>query len=189
MTEPFIFANGQAAHSSKDLIKLCQDFPTDGIRYLLREDLEKWLAYIGDNQNAQYATEARTAEVDDAKKLDSFVRNLQNYSQKPESSKSSGAQTLTEKTVQAEPVVVKEPIESTSVAVKEKPETTSVVVEKNKVENVVLKTAVSAEPEVKNFSESKTSGAAAKTSSKQEVASQSKSKSNLFHWIADFFRS
>ena len=153
MTEPFIFANGQAAHSSKDLIQLCKNFPADGIRYLLREDIEKWLAYIGDNQTAQYASEARTATVDDAKKLDSFLSNLQGGSQKVEAAK----------------------IESKSAAIKE-PE----------VQNVAVKTEQLSKSSVATSANSKTS-VAAKTSSNQEAAP--KSKQNLFHWIANFFRS
>jgi len=155
MTEPFIFANGQTAHSSKDLIQLCQDFPTDGIRYLLREDLEKWLSYIGDNQNAQYASEARNAAVDDAKKLDSFLSNLQKVSKKAEPSK-----------IASNPVAVKE----------------------LEVKNVAVKTKQLSKSSVINSSEAKTS-VGAKTSSDQKASPKSKSKNNLFHWIADFFRS
>ena len=143
MTEPFIFANGQAAHSSKDLIQLCKNFPADGIRYLLREDIEKWLAYIGDNQTAQYASEARTATVDDAKKLDSFLSNLQDVPKKAEAPK-----------IENKSAVVKEP----------------------EAKNVAAQTEQVSQPSV-----------AAKTSSNQEVAP--KPKQNLFHWIANFFRS
>ena len=77
MTEPFIFANGQVAHSAEDLIKLCQQFPDDSVNHLIREDFEKWLSYIGATKIAQYATEARQASVADHQKLDSFITKSQ----------------------------------------------------------------------------------------------------------------
>jgi hypothetical protein len=80
MAEPFIFANGQIAHNPEDLIKLCQQFPDDGVNYLLREDFEKWLSYIGANSIAQYATEARQASLANEQKLSSFIAKFQNKS-------------------------------------------------------------------------------------------------------------
>ena len=65
MAEPFIFSNGQTANNAEDLIRLCKELPNDSIGYLIREDFEKWLSYIGANNIAQYATEARQANVSD----------------------------------------------------------------------------------------------------------------------------
>lgn len=184
MTEPFIFANGQAAHSSQDLVQLCKDFPTDGIRYLLREDLEKWLVYIGDDRIAQYASKARTADVDDAQKLDSFLSNLQSVAKKAEVREMVSA-----------PVAVKEP-EVKNVAVAQKVAMQEVAVPAT--QEVVTKTEISAEPlkaEAKNIKAAvkaeKTE--VEKTNSDQTVVSKQtaspKTRSNIFHWIADFFRS
>ncbi len=73
MTEPFVFANGQTANNAKDLIELCQKFPADSINYLIKEDFEKWLVYIGKPDLAKYAIEARQSQYDDRQKLDLFV--------------------------------------------------------------------------------------------------------------------
>ncbi|MGL5077496.1 MAG: hypothetical protein ACRDBG_16940 [Waterburya sp.] len=73
MTQPFQFANGQVAHSAEDLLELCKQFPADGTNYLVREDLEKWLAYIGQNDIAQCAATARQAALEDRQKLEEFL--------------------------------------------------------------------------------------------------------------------
>ena len=73
MNEPFVFANGQVAHNAEDLIEICQRFPDDSVYYLIREDFEKWLTYIGATKIAQYAVEARQAAIEDRKKLDAFI--------------------------------------------------------------------------------------------------------------------
>ena len=77
MTEPFVFANGQIAHNPQDLIRLCQEFPNDGINYLMREDFEKWLFHIGATKMAKYATEARQALVANHQKLELFLAKSQ----------------------------------------------------------------------------------------------------------------
>ena len=77
MAEPFIYSNGQLAYNAEDLIKLCRQFPDDSFGYLMREDFEKWLSYIGANQIAQYATEARQNSVSDEQKLDLFITKSQ----------------------------------------------------------------------------------------------------------------
>ena len=77
MSEPFLFGNGQAAYSAEDLIKLCRQFPEDSRNYLMREDFEKWLAYIGANKVAEFATEARQAAVGEEQKLDLFLSKTQ----------------------------------------------------------------------------------------------------------------
>lgn len=73
MTQPFYFANGQLAHSAEDLLELCQRFPDEGVNHLVKEDLERWLAYIGKEDIAQCATTARQTEHSDRHKLDEFL--------------------------------------------------------------------------------------------------------------------
>ncbi|MDJ0594021.1 MAG: hypothetical protein QNJ72_29250 [Pleurocapsa sp. MO_226.B13] len=73
MTEPFYFADGQLAYSAEDLLELCRKFPDDGSNYLVREDLEKWLTYIGKEDIAQCAASARQTALDDRQKLDEFL--------------------------------------------------------------------------------------------------------------------
>lgn len=73
MTQPFQFANGQLAHNAEDLLELCKQFPDDGTNYLVREDIEKWLAYIGKEDIAQCATSARQTAQGDRQKLDEFL--------------------------------------------------------------------------------------------------------------------
>jgi len=73
MTQPFQFPNGQLAHSAEDLLQLCQQFPDDGTNYLIREDLEKWLAYIGKEDIAQCAVSARQTTFGDRQKLEDFL--------------------------------------------------------------------------------------------------------------------
>ena len=106
MTEPFIFSNGQIAHNAEDLIKLCQQFPDNSVGYLIREDFEKWLSYIGANKIAQYATEARQYSISDERKLDLFITKSQT---KPEIE--------TKPELEAEPEIEAKPTE----AISEKP--------------------------------------------------------------------
>ena len=73
MTNPFHFSNGQLAHNADDLLQLCQQFPDDGTNYLVREDLEKWLFYIGKDDIAQCATNARQTALEDRQKLEEFL--------------------------------------------------------------------------------------------------------------------
>lgn len=80
MTQPFQFPNGQLAYNADDLIALCQQFPDDGTNYLVREDLEKWLAYIGKNDIAQCAMSARQAALTDRQKLEEFLHKCHSLS-------------------------------------------------------------------------------------------------------------
>jgi hypothetical protein len=73
MTQPFQFANGQVAYSAEDLLELCKQFPDDGTNYLVREDIEKWLAYIGKDDIAQCAAIARQTALEDRQKLEEFL--------------------------------------------------------------------------------------------------------------------
>lgn len=83
MNEPFYFANGQMAHSADELIKLCRQFPTESSHYLLREDFEKWLNYIGETDIAQFATEARQTNFGDRQKLTEFLLKCDRYKSSP----------------------------------------------------------------------------------------------------------
>lgn len=121
MTNPFQFPNGQLAHSAEDLLELCQQFPDDGVNYLIREDLEKWLAYIGKEDIAQCAANARQTPLDDRQKLEEFLNKCHALSS-PES------RDLPQKSAEPTPVAVETP------AVKTKPEPTSVAVETPAVE-------------------------------------------------------
>ena len=73
MNNPFQFINGQLAHSKEELLKLCEQNPDDATNYLIKEDLEKWLAYIGDYELAECATNARQTDVSDRQKLEEFL--------------------------------------------------------------------------------------------------------------------
>ena len=59
MTEPFHFPDGRVANNAEDLLKLCEKYPDDATSFLIRQDLEKWLAYIGDYDIAECAANAR----------------------------------------------------------------------------------------------------------------------------------
>lgn len=71
MNQPFNFPNGQA-YNAKDLLDLCKQYPDDAIAYLLKKDLEFWLAYIGNNDFAECAANARQIEAEDRQKLEEF---------------------------------------------------------------------------------------------------------------------
>ncbi len=73
MNQPFHFSNGQLAHNADDLLQLCQQFPDDGTNYLVREDLERWLFYIGKDDIAQCAANARQTALEDRQKLEEFL--------------------------------------------------------------------------------------------------------------------
>ncbi len=76
MTEPFRFAD-TPVNSIEDLLKLCQQFPDEAINYLIREDFEKWLAYVGKTDLATYAQQARQSSVSNEEKLQLFIANCQ----------------------------------------------------------------------------------------------------------------
>ncbi|MCC0177073.1 hypothetical protein I4641_08795 [Waterburya agarophytonicola K14] len=126
MTQPFQFPNGQLAYSAEDLLKLCQQFPDDGVNYLVREDLEKWLAYIGQEDIARCAANARQTPLEDRQKLEEFLTKCHALSS-PES------RDLTEKAIEPTPVAVETPV------VEAKPEPIPVVVETPVVETNPVK--------------------------------------------------
>jgi hypothetical protein len=73
MTEPFHFPDGRVANNSEDLLKLCEQYPDDATSFLVRQDLEKWLAYIGSHEVAECAANARQIDVGDRQKLEDFL--------------------------------------------------------------------------------------------------------------------
>jgi len=124
MTNPFQFPNGQLAYSAEDLLELCQKFPDDGIHYLVREDLEKWLSYIGKEDIAQCAASARQTPLEDRQKLEEFLNKCHALSS-PQSRDL--PETTTEPLVEAPPEptpiatktpVVEAPLEPTPIATK-----------------------------------------------------------------------
>ncbi|WP_019508121.1 hypothetical protein [Pleurocapsa sp. PCC 7319] len=127
MTQPFQFANGQLAYSAEDLLKLCQQFPADGTNYLVREDIEKWLSYIGKNDIAEFAASARQAALDDRQKLEEFLNKCHALSSPPTESAVTETsnpvmETTTEQTSPAiESPVVGTPEEQTPIAVEPPP--------------------------------------------------------------------
>ena len=116
MTNPFQFPNGQLAYSAEDLLELCQQFPDDGVNYLVREDLEKWLSYIGKEDIAQCAANARQTPLEDRQKLEEFLNKCHALSspesrdipeQKPEQTP------VVEAKIEPTPVAVKTPMVET----------------------------------------------------------------------------
>lgn len=75
MNQPFYFPDGRLANNADDLFELCQQYPDEATNYLVREDLEKWLAYIGSYDLAECATNARQTELSDRQKLEEFLNN------------------------------------------------------------------------------------------------------------------
>jgi hypothetical protein len=73
MTQPFHFPDGRLANNAKDLLELCQQYPDDATGFLVRQDLEKWLAYIGSHDVAECAANARQIDVSDRQKLADFL--------------------------------------------------------------------------------------------------------------------
>jgi hypothetical protein len=73
MTDPFYFPDGRVANNAEDLLELCEQYPDDATGFLVRQDLEKWLAYIGDYDVAECAANARQIDVSDRQKLEDFL--------------------------------------------------------------------------------------------------------------------
>ena len=73
MTQPFHFPNGRAANDAKDLLELCEQYPDEATGFLVRHDLENWLAYIGSYDVAECAANARQIEGEDRQKLSDFL--------------------------------------------------------------------------------------------------------------------
>ena len=73
MNQPFYFPDGRLANNADELLELCQQYPDEATNYLVREDLEKWLAYIGSYDLAECAVNARQTELEDRHKLEEFL--------------------------------------------------------------------------------------------------------------------
>ncbi|MEO1672943.1 MAG: hypothetical protein AAFR77_19560 [Cyanobacteria bacterium J06631_2] len=73
MTQPFHFPDGRVANDAKDLLELCEQYPDDATGFLIRQDLEKWLAYIGSHDAAECAANARQIDTGDRQKLEDFL--------------------------------------------------------------------------------------------------------------------
>ena len=73
MTQPFYFPDGRLAHNTEDLLELCQQYPDEGTNFLVKQDLERWLAYIGNYDVAECAANARQSEYEDRQKLEEFL--------------------------------------------------------------------------------------------------------------------
>ncbi|MEL6494779.1 MAG: hypothetical protein AAFQ41_06605 [Cyanobacteria bacterium J06623_7] len=73
MTEPFNFPDGRVANNAEDLLQLCEQYPDDATGFLVRQDLEKWLAYIGKYDVAECAANARQIDTGDRQKLEEFL--------------------------------------------------------------------------------------------------------------------
>ena len=77
MTEPFKFSDGQLAYTAEELISLCQKSPAESLDYLMREDFEKWLDYIGKSDLAAKARQIRQASLADSDRIKQFITQCQ----------------------------------------------------------------------------------------------------------------
>ena len=73
MNQPFNFPDGRVANNTAELLELCEQYPDDATSFLVRQDLEKWLAYIGSYEAAECATNARQVDTGDRQKLEQFL--------------------------------------------------------------------------------------------------------------------
>lgn len=73
MNQPFHFPDGRVANNTEDLLELCEQYPDDATGFLVRHDLEKWLAYIGSYEAAECAANARQIDTGDRQKLEEFL--------------------------------------------------------------------------------------------------------------------
>lgn len=80
MTEPFHFPNGRAANNAQDLLELCEQCPDEATNFLVGQDLEKWLAYIGSHDVAECAANARQTDAEDRQKLEDFLNKCHSLS-------------------------------------------------------------------------------------------------------------
>ena len=83
MTQPFYFPDGRLANNAEDLLELCQQYPDEGTNFLVRQDLERWLAYIGNYDVAECATNARQSELEDRQKLEEFLNKSHSLTMAP----------------------------------------------------------------------------------------------------------
>ena len=83
MNQPFYFPDGRLANNAEDLLELCQQYPDEATNYLVKEDLEKWLAYIGSYDLAECAVSARQTELPDRQKLEEFLNKSHSLTSDP----------------------------------------------------------------------------------------------------------
>ena len=81
MTEPFNFPDGRMANNAEDLLELCEQYPDEATGFLVRQDLEKWLAYIGSYDVAECAANARQIDTGDRQKLEDFLNRCHSLSE------------------------------------------------------------------------------------------------------------
>ena len=81
MIESFQFSDGKVANSTQELLKLCQQNPDLATNFLINQDLEKWLAYIGDYEIAECAIGVRQTEMSDRQKLEEFIARYHSITQ------------------------------------------------------------------------------------------------------------
>ena len=80
MTEPFKFSDGQLAYTAEELFSFCQESPAKSLEYLMREDFEKWLDYIGKSDLAAKARQVRQASLSDSDRIKQFITQCQGVS-------------------------------------------------------------------------------------------------------------
>ncbi|ELS01588.1 hypothetical protein Xen7305DRAFT_00012920 [Xenococcus sp. PCC 7305] len=80
MTEPFKFSDGQLAYTAEELFSLCQKSPDESLNYLMREDFEKWLNYIGKSDLAAKVGQIRQASLSDGDRIKQFISQFQTSS-------------------------------------------------------------------------------------------------------------
>ena len=81
MTEPFNFPDGRMANNAEDLLELCEQYPDVATSFLVQQDLERWLAYIGSYDIAECATNARQIDTGDREKLEEFLNRCHSLSE------------------------------------------------------------------------------------------------------------
>ncbi|MEM9276695.1 MAG: hypothetical protein AAGA80_27710 [Cyanobacteria bacterium P01_F01_bin.143] len=80
MTEPFKFSDGQLAYTAEELISLCQKSPDESCEYLMKQDFEKWLNYIGKSDLAVLAAQVRQASLPNSDRIKQFITQYQSIS-------------------------------------------------------------------------------------------------------------
>lgn len=117
MTQPFHFPDGRLAHDANDLLELCQQYPDAGTDCLVRQDLEKWLAYIGSYDVAECAVNARQTDLSDRQKLEEFLNKCHSLTLPKTvpaaATKSASIENQQATTPSPEPIPVNQPSENT----------------------------------------------------------------------------
>lgn len=180
MTEPFHFPDGRVANNAEDLLKLCEQYPDDATSFLVQQDLEKWLAYIGDYDIAECAANARQIELGDRQKLADFLNKCHSLTA-PEAVPSAVTETNIEENIEENLSVP----ESVSTTIESSPE---LIANANVAESEALEAAEASlteviPPEKLEFLES-SDKSAVKTSNLN--ATNSENKPSFFQVVAKF---